>query len=154
MFCIDTSSLIHAWRRDYPPDVFEGVWRGFEQLISEGLLVSPEEVLLELERGGDELYSWANERRHMFIQPDQEVQDRVRQVVNQFDNFLPQESQDGIWADPYVIALAQSRGLSVVTGEILAGRGARTIKIPNVCQSLNVDYLDVLGMLRAAGLQF
>jgi len=48
MYCIDTSALIHGWRRDYPPDVFRSLWQQLDQLVAEGKLFSSIEVLLEL----------------------------------------------------------------------------------------------------------
>jgi len=58
MYCIDTSALIHGWRRDYPPDVFRSLWEQLDQLIKIGKLFSSFEVLLELERGGDDIYNF------------------------------------------------------------------------------------------------
>lgn len=120
-YCIDTSSILHAWRRDYPPDVFPGVWLNLEALIASGELISPEDVFLELDRGGDEIYEWAKKHRSMFIQPNEAVQQYVREIVNRYPEFVPAGSRDGIWADPYVIGLAAERHAVVVTGEKLAG---------------------------------
>jgi hypothetical protein len=56
VYCLDSSALIDAWVRKYPPDFLPSLWKGIEDFITNGTLVSPEEVLLELERGGDDLY--------------------------------------------------------------------------------------------------
>lgn len=34
-YSVDTSSLIHAWRRAYPIDVFETLWTHLEKMIEE-----------------------------------------------------------------------------------------------------------------------
>ena len=34
IYCIDTSSLVHAWRRAYPPKRFSGLWNAFDQRIT------------------------------------------------------------------------------------------------------------------------
>ncbi|HUC93057.1 MAG TPA: DUF4411 family protein [Paenibacillus sp.] len=125
MYCIDTSALLHAWRRDYPPDIFGSLWDMLNRLIESRKLIAPDEVLFELERGGDDLYHWAKERDSVFVEPDEEVQQIVKQIVDTYPNFVPQESSDGIWADPYIIALAKVRGLIVVTGEKAVGPGAK-----------------------------
>jgi hypothetical protein len=153
-YCIDTSALLHGWRRDYPPDVFASVWRNLEKLASDGVLIAPEEVLLELERGGDEVYSWARAQSSMFIQPDADVQAQVEMIVNRYRSFLPDESNDGIWADPYVIGLAAVKRAIVVTGEKLVGVNARIPKIPNICVDLGIPYVDLLGVIRTFGWKF
>jgi hypothetical protein len=32
-YSLDTSAILEAWRRRYPPDVFPVVWRRIEDLI-------------------------------------------------------------------------------------------------------------------------
>lgn len=154
MYCIDTSALLHAWRRDYPPDIFGSLWDMLDKLIQEERLISPDEVLYELKRGGDEVFKWAKAREAMFIQPDEEVQRVVTQIVDAYPNFVPQESPDGIWADPYIIALAKVRRAIVITGEIAVGRGSKKVKIPNVCAELDVECIDFLQLLRKEGWKF
>lgn len=154
IYCVDTSSFIHSWSRDYPPDVFPGVWKTLEKMIEQNILISPEEVLFELERGDDQLVTWARENRHMFIQPDGPTQRIVNQIVNQNPNFVPKHSTDGIWADPYVIALASTKNAIVITGEVPVGPNAKKLKIPNICSNLSIKYTNMLGMLRDSNLQF
>lgn len=154
LFCIDTSALIHAWNRDYPPDVFGTVWSNLEALADAGSLVSLEEVLLELERGGDDIYDWAKSQESMFIKPDSSVQAKVRQIINTYRAFLPDHSRDGIWADPYVVALAIEENATVVTGEKPVGLDAKVPKIPNICSDFGITYVDMLGLIRICGWQF
>lgn len=154
LFCIDTSSFIHAWNRDYPPDVFPGVWENLSLYANIGLIIAPEEVLIELERGGDEIYEWAREHTLMFHQPDTEVQAEVSRIVNNWSASVPSVSHDGVWADPYVIAFAVVNQLMVITGEGRVGSNARIHKIPNICDTLGVPCDNLLGLLRSQGLSF
>jgi hypothetical protein len=154
LFCIDTSALLHGWKRDYPPDVFGSVWENMDRLVDSGTLIAPEEVLLELTRGGDEIHDWAKARKRMFLPADEQVQAEVRRIVNKWRPFMPKHSRDGIWADPYVIALAHVKGAIVVTGEKPVGPGAKKPKIPNICEEIGVDYTDMLGLLRSCRWEF
>lgn len=154
LFCIDTSALIHGWRRDYPPDVFGSVWANIAGLAKSGTLIAPEEVLLELDRGGDELHAWANEHEVMFLPADEHVQVEVAQIVNRWPTFVPSHSRDGIWADPYVIALASVKGATVVTGEKPVGSNAKRLKIPNICIEMGLLYCDLLGLVRTCQWEF
>jgi len=153
-FCIDTSSFIHGWRRDYPPDVFPGVWDSLSQFAGNRILIAPDEVFIELERGGDEIYEWAKAHSEMFLQPDKAVQAEVERIVNTWGSFVPTLSHDGVWADPYVIAFAVVNQGVVVTGEGRVGSNARVPKIPNICDSLGVPCTNLLGLLRSQGLRF
>ncbi|MGE5586267.1 MAG: DUF4411 family protein [Bacillota bacterium] len=154
MYCIDTSALIHAWRRDYPPDVFQSLWDQLDRLIKQGRLFSSIEVLLELKRGGDEIYQWAKQREHAFLDADATVQRVVATIVDSFPSFLPSDSPDGIWADPYIVAIAKVNGWAVVTGEKAVSPGAKRIKIPNVCQEVGVECTEFLQLIRREGWRF
>ena len=73
-YSLDTSSLLHAWRRAYPPEVFPALWQRLDEQIAEGGLVASEEVLIELEQVDDEVHAWARQRRAMFIPTDNAIQ--------------------------------------------------------------------------------
>ena len=38
-YSIDTSSILDAWTRYYPPDVMPGLWKQLEELIDNGQLI-------------------------------------------------------------------------------------------------------------------
>jgi hypothetical protein len=81
------------------------------------------------------------EREFIFFEPDEKVQEVVAQIMNQHPNFpSPSYSPDGIWADPYVIALAKVKKAVVITGEIPADPKAKKIKMPDVCMKMGVDW--------------
>lgn len=117
-------------------------------------LFAPDEVLLELERGGDELYQWAKELDFLFLEPSEKVQQVVSEIVERYPSFVPDESSDGIWADPYVIALAKVNNAIIVTGEKAVGPGAKRPKIPNICQDLQIRCIDFLQLIRLEGWTF
>jgi hypothetical protein len=49
-YSIDTSALLDAWIRWYPPDIFSKLWINVDELIASGNLFASEEVLVELEK--------------------------------------------------------------------------------------------------------
>ena len=154
MYSIDSAAFIDAWVRKYPPDFLPSLWASLGDFAETGNLLAPEEVLLELQRGGDDLYDWALERAEIFVPPTSEIQARVAHIVNTFPSFVPERAGDGIWADPYVIALAQENSGTVVTAELLAPANARLKKIPNVCQELNVRCIAPLELFQERGWRF
>jgi tRNA splicing ligase len=145
---------LHGWKRDYPPDVFGSLWDNVVDLAKNKRLIAPYEVLLELQRGGDEIYKWAKSLDFMFLEPNDEVQQIVSEIVNKYPSFVPEESKDGIWADPYVIALAKAFNAVVVTGEKMVGPGAKTPKIPNICRDLQIQCIDFLELIRRESWRF
>ncbi len=154
MYSIDSGALIDAWVRKYPPDFLPSLWQQIEMLIDAGTMVSPEEVLLELERGADDLHDWAKNHQTLFLPPIASIQARVAHIVNTFPSFVPERAADGVWADPYVIATAQEVDGTVVTSELIAPPNARHVKIPNVCCELSVRCLTPLEFFRERGWQF
>ena len=139
-YCIDTSALIDLWRRKYAPDVFRSLWEEIQKLISQGRLIAPQEVLEELKKQDDELLKWAKEHKGMFRDLDNEQQLQVRKILKKFPKLID-ENKETPDADPFVIALAMSKGWKVVTSEqpvdLNTNPDARS-KIPNVCEYFNV----------------
>ena len=153
MYCIDTSALIDCWRA-YPPDVFRSLWDHVDELARKGRLFSSVEVLLELKRREDDLYAWARRRAYIFHEVDEQAQRVVASIVDRFPSFVPPDSPDGVWADPYVVALAVVNKCTVVTGEKPAQPNAKRIKIPDVCRELGVAWIELLRLIREQGWYF
>jgi hypothetical protein len=151
MYCIDTSSLITAWRFVYPPDIFPAIWTQLDELIKQHKLISAKEVLLELKIGADAIYDWANARDYMFLESDETVQRVVTDIINKYPTFIPDYSPHGIFADPYVIAISSVKKLILVTNEKASGAGAKKPKIPNICRDLNIECIDFLSLIRREG---
>jgi hypothetical protein len=153
IYCIDTSALIHAWVRAYPPDVLPPLWDRIGALIERCLLISPMDVLIELEKKeGDTLCQWCKDRDRMFIEIDG-FQGEIGYVMNKYPRLVDTvKGKSG--ADPIVIALALSRNpkLVVVTEE--KGGSARKPKIPYVCDQEDLRCIDVLQFIRDHKWQF
>ena len=148
-YSIDTSSIIHARRRVYPPDIFPSLWDKIEGLIQEQILVATEEVLHELERQDDEIYRWARQQTEMFIPIDHEIQPIVSGVLLQHPNLIDvRRNRSG--ADPFVIALAIQRGSAVVTQEVPTNNPSRP-HIPDVCAPFSIPCVDILRLIRQQG---
>jgi hypothetical protein len=122
-------------------------------MIESGLIVTPDEVLVELERGGDEIHAWATAHDNLGVEPDERVQAIVRRIVDDWPAFLPEDSHDGVWADPYVIGMASVRGATVVTGEVPAPDDALRPRTPDICHELGIDWVTILALLPDEGMR-
>lgn len=149
-YCIDTSALIDAWVRWYPRDVFPSLWDRIEALVGEGEIVTPDEVLHELERKEDSLLVWAKERKDMFRVLDEDLQRGGAEILGGFPN-LVDSSSSITEADPWVIALAREMKASVVTGEKPTGQLESKPHIPDVCKHYGIKCIGMLELIREQG---
>ena len=144
IYSIDSSALIHAWRRVYRPKNFAFVWKGFDSLIEENRLHCSVEVYNELERKDDELFKWCKERKEeLFVDIDDGIQKHVAHIMKVYPRLVDTvKGRSG--ADPFVVALAATAKptMTVVTEE-QPGK----IKIPDVCKSEKIECIGLADLI-------
>ncbi len=148
VYCLDTSCILEGWRRHYPPDVFEGFWRDLQRLIDEGVAISPDAVRKELLKQDDEVAIWAERQTTCFVPFDEVQEPHLIEVMTEHE-LLVKNTPKRNAADPFVIALAKTRGIMVVSEE--QPGGARKPKIPDVCQAMKIKCISVVGLMRNEG---
>ncbi len=141
-YSIDTSAILDGWRRYYPPDRFPSVWRNIEQLIAGRGLCGTEEVLIELKKKDDDVYKWARNQAGLFLPIDEATQKSVRKILSAYPRLVDARKNRST-ADPFVIAVAQVNGLTVVSGEI-PSNNLRKPKIPDVCSAMGIKHIRLL----------
>jgi hypothetical protein len=152
-YSIDTSAILEAWRRRYPPDVFPAVWVRFDEALDAGDLGASEEVLLEVEKRDDEVHAWAKARKaKMFVPIDEEQQRHVSSILGKHERLVDTRKNRSA-ADPFVIALAMAQGCAVVTAEAATGKADRP-NIPDVCLAMGVRSMTLLEPFREQGWRF
>lgn len=148
-FSLDTSGILDAWVRHYPPDVFPAIWTNMDAAAKAGEIVVIDEVVRELERKDDAIHEWVKQREAMIVTIDSPIQANVVQIMSKYPRLVDtKKNRSG--CDPWVIALAQSRNLTVVTAE-KATNNLTKPKIPDVCNDLNIRCVDVIGLFRSLG---
>ena len=146
-YSIDTSAILDAWVRGFPPDVVPGFWARFEKLIDNGQLIATEEVLYELEKKEDNVYEWAKNHGSMFTSTDEKIQLAVIEILRDHKKLIDtRKNRSG--ADPFVIALAKVEGCNVLTREKPTTRRERP-HIPDVCRDLGIPCINILQLCRA-----
>lgn len=166
-YVLDTDSLISPHRFFYPFDLAESFWKCLSERKGE-IWIAPIEVYNEIMDGSeeDELKKWARENKDAFVEADEETQlilgDLLRALRGTYTDkrirqFLRRDDGKDK-ADAYVIAMAKRYGAAVVTFELPKGLAKKhnqlldtEIKIPNVCNMLNVRYINLFQMLRELG---
>lgn len=129
-------------------DLVPSLWDELDQRIRDREIVATKEVYVEISQKDDDLLEWVRERREMFIEVDDQIQQKVDLLVNRYPNWVDHESQKNE-ADPYVVALAMQHDLTVVSFE--RGGGPAHVKIPYVCHEMKVPHLLLFDFLRAIG---
>ena len=138
-FVIDTSAFIKL--DPYYLDVFPSLWNAIEELINQGRLISPQEVLIEIHEFYDDGWNkWVKQHKKMFLDK-KETQLHASQIQNWYPGLT---NKDGTKtdADYYVIGLAKymGNGWTVVTDE---SRKRANLRIPHVCEKMKIPCVDL-----------
>lgn len=148
-FSLDTSGILDAWVRNYPPDVFPTIWSNMDASARNSEIFVIEEVVRELERKDDDIHKWVRERDAMIVVIDADIQTHLAAIMSKYGRLVDtKKNRSG--CDPWVIALAQARGMTVVTGEKATGNLQKP-KIPDVCNDLGVPCIEILDFFRQQG---
>ncbi len=154
IYCIDSSSLIHASERAYPPRRFPRLWEAIENLVEAGRLIVSIEVYRELERKNDEVFAWAKDRKDALCREiDDGVQAHVVRLMRSYPRLVDtRKGKSG--GDPFVLAqaLAANPHLVVVTEE--KGGSANSPKIPFVCAQEELLCINLLALIDAEDWRF
>jgi Domain of unknown function (DUF4411) len=151
-YSIDTSALIHGWRRAYRPKNFGFIGERLDAFIQDGRLRASIEVRRELEKKDDELLAWCKEERRdaLFVEIDDECQRRVIGIMQNHPGLVDiAKGRSG--ADPFVIALAAAArpSMTVVTEE---NPGKQ--RIPDVCVGENIHCIKLADLMEDEDWQF
>ncbi|MGY6657636.1 DUF4411 family protein [Amycolatopsis sp. TRM77291] len=140
-YSIDTNVLIESWQRLYRPRTFSTYWTNLDSMIASGCLRASEEVKIEIDKRDDELKVWSKQRPDLFVAHEHDVQLAVREALLHCKKMAgSHKGHNG--ADPWVIALAKARGMTVVTLENKTGNLEKP-KVPDVCEVLGVPWLNL-----------
>lgn len=144
IYCFDSSALMQAATRAYPIEVFRSFWLRFEEAIRNGIIIAPDEVLLEVARKDDALHAWCKSHPEMFAPLAIEVQQAALVVTAEIPTLVDLKKGRG-QADPFVVALARTRNDTVVTEENSKPTAPR---IPDACRHFGIRCIKLLEFIR------
>jgi len=82
----------------------------------------------------------------MVVPIDMDIQRHVTEIMAKYTRLVDtKKNRSG--CDPWVIALARTRGPTVVTGEKASGSLLKS-KIPDVCRDLQIPCLEIVDFFR------
>lgn len=152
IYYFDTAGFMEPWNKHYPFEIFPSFWKKIDDMIDEGTIISVRAVYDELSRYDDELLAWAKQRREIFLEPTEDIQNVVRQVLCTAPK-LYEAKTDRSGADPFVVALAKLKNATLVSDEKRVAR-RKDITIHQACDLLEVPSMRVLEFIREQGWTF
>jgi hypothetical protein len=145
-YCIDSCSIMDLWDEDvYPSASFPTLRPQVLQHISNGTISSCVEVYQELLVGGDDVSDFAEQNKHIFMDIDKKTAEVLREIFAKYPELAMTEKTI---ADPFIVAHAKARGLTVVTSEKKSATTSPTKpKVPNLCEQFGVKCINLAELL-------
>ena len=156
-YLLDADVFIRAKNQHYGFDLCPGFWTWLDRQHAARKVFSIQQVYYEILDGKDDLSNWAKQRKAMFLKPNQSTTTSLRQVSTWAKSTGYRQSAVTAFmkkADFYLVAQAHALGHTVVTYERPAPQAVKSIKIPDACNALAVNWMAPHEMLRAEGAVF
>jgi hypothetical protein len=156
-YCLDANVLIQAWQKYYSPRICPTYWDMLDYLGTQNIIFMPEMVYDEIVRTDDELSEWLKTSQIPIKKIDEQVTKCLKDIYSADPNhkFLVDNTKARSLADPWVIAHALREKAVVVTKEEkVTALNSTKIKIPNVCDKMNVTWINDFQLIEELGIKF
>lgn len=160
-YLLDADVLIRAKREHYRFATFPCFWDFVLARVMEGTIRSVQAVKRDLEEKEDDLTAWIASAcpDYMFVGPDDGTISALATVSKwamapERPYRLAAREEFLSVSDSLLVAHALAHGHTVVTHEKPSPESKKKIKIPDVCNALDVAWLDCYAMLEAIGAKF
>jgi hypothetical protein len=155
LYLLDANTLIRANADYYPIDRIPQFWDWLIECGNAGLAKIPNEIADEVTAGRDEVADWlrgANAKIALRLGERVDVALLRHVVTNGYAPDLDATEMQKIGKDPFLVAYALGKAdRTVVTKELSKPSKQRANrKVPDVCDSCGVAWLNDFGFYRAA----
>ena len=157
-YIIDTNCFIQAHRASYPLDVAHSFWKKFKLMADEGKIISINKVKNELFKHDDKLKSWCsiNLPKGFFKEftnialSEYTLLSTWANSNNHYKSSAKAVFLDSERADAFLAAYASvdKSNLVVVTQEVSAPGSKSNIKLPDACNAMSVQCVNLIEMFR------
>jgi hypothetical protein len=154
-YVLDANSFIRSKREHYAFDFCPGFWDALLKGYGQGRVISIDRVRKELLKGKDALADWVKDEVPDEFFESEEIDDvqkilsEVLQWVEDSEQYnRPAKQRFASGADPWLIAFARARRLTLVTYEVSAPESKALIKLPDVARAFSVTAIPPYVMLR------
>ncbi|MDE5603758.1 MAG: DUF4411 family protein [Helicobacter sp.] len=159
-YLIDTNIFIESAYRFYAFDICPGFWEFLEKCSESDSIKSISKVYDEITPDNPNLQDFKEQlkNRGFFLSIENinpESYAKVSQELQTMQYTQKAISDFSSGADYFLVALAYQESYTIVTHEAKSGNNAKnTIKIPNVCEQLEIKCIDVAEFLRSEKARF
>lgn len=156
-YCLDANVLIQAWQKYYSPKICPSYWDLLDSLGTQNIIFMPEIVYDEIVRTDDDLSKWLKSSKIPIRKIDEQVTKCLRDIYSADPNhkYLVDNTKARSLADPWVIAHALRENAIVVTKEEkVTALNSNKIKIPNVCDKMNVSWINDFQLIEELRIRF
>ena len=156
-FCLDANVLIQAWQKYYSPKICPSYWDKLNELGANNIIFMPEMVYDAIVRTDDDLSKWLKSSKIPIRKIDEQVTKCLKDIYSADPNhkYLVDNTKARSLADPWVIAHALRENATVVTKEEkVTAINTTKIKIPNVCEKMNVSWINDFQLIIELGIMF
>ena len=160
MYLLDSNTLLEAKNGYYGFAICPGFWNWLKGGSKLGRVGSVAKIRREINDGddNDELKVWINDGKPLdFIAPDAATVDALKDVTQWVMAQDYDEKNRAAFfakADPLLVAHAIAHDCTVVTHETYVPSNSKKVKIPNVCEAMDVKWVNCFEMLRAEKAEF
>lgn len=155
-YCFDANTFIEAKNRYYALDLCPAFWDWLDREAAAGNIICVRSIYDEMANGGDDLANWLRARnQHAWLaRIDQENTQRAMQAVAaHVQARQPAYRPEAIArflgsADPWLVSYAAAHGHTVVTHERPEPLATARVKIPDVCDALDVPWTNTFDAIR------
>jgi len=152
VYCLDTNFFINL-KGYYFFDVFKTLKENLEHLAQTKRIVVHKAVLDEIERKDDEISKWVKATIKVVEDIDENQAKILPDII--IENNIGWTKGEKTPADPFIIALAEVKGYTVVTQEkaLQYNKGANN-RIPAICKNRGVSCICVADFFKSEGWSF
>lgn len=157
VYCLDANVLIKAWESYYSPNVCPTYWDVLDELGAQGHVFVPSWVAEEIHRTDDDLSKWLKKSRIKVRDVTEEVGIKVKEIFakDPKHQLLVDNTKQRSLADPWLIAHAMVENACVVSKEAKStAANNKKVKIPDVCDAMDVRCIDDFKMIEELGIKF
>ncbi len=155
-YCIDANVLIQAWQKYYSPKFCPDYWNVLDELGKQNKIFICEDVYGEIKKTEDDLYDWLKKCNIPIKKSSENVIKCLKEIYqNPLHLKLVDNTKNRSLADPWVIAHAMSENAVVVSKEEkITATNTDKVKIPNVCENMNVRCINDFEFIHEIKLKF
>jgi len=144
-YCLNANVLIQAWKKYYNPKFCPDYWNILNELGKQNKIFIPELVYEEITITEDDLSEWLKASKIPIKEISGPVTICLQRIYSSdpIHKNLVDNTKARSLADPWVIAHAMHENATVVTKEEkVTALNSNKIKIPNVCDSMGVRWIN------------